>query len=80
MKARNILFFSLGALLALSLTGCEQEDIMSIGDLEIPQKGSGVEIVVEPDDGITSVNALAKAVETYGAGTYILRRNGVYYV
>lgn len=80
MKARNILFFSLGALLALSLTGCEQEDIMSIGDLEIPPKGSGVEIVVEPDDGITSVNALAKAVETYGAGTYILRRNGVYYV
>ena len=40
----------------------------------------GVEIIVEPDDGITSVNSLTKAVEENGDGTYVLRRDGIYYM
>lgn len=82
MKSLNILpVLGLCFLLAVSLTGCENDDVLSLDDFEwgTSSGGTGVEYIVEPDDGINSVNSLKKAIDANGPGTYILMRNGHYY-
>ncbi|MFR8657439.1 MAG: DUF4957 domain-containing protein [Bacteroides caccae] len=72
---------SLLILLSVSFTSCEHEHIFTLENINLEKKVSdGVEIIVEPDDGITSVNSLTKAVEENGDGTYVLRRDGIYYM
>ena len=64
--------------MSLLCVGCENEDILDINDLEISPSNPESVVIVEPDDGITSVNALTKAINENGDATYILRRDGVY--
>ena len=82
MKLYKIYSRAIGLLFALSLlcVGCENEDILDINDLEISPSNPESVVIVEPDDGITSVNALTKAINENGDATYILRRDGVYYM
>ena len=82
MKLYKIYSRAIGLLFALSLlcVGCENEDILDINDLEISPSNPESVIIVEPDDGITSVNALTRAINENGDATYILRRDGVYYM
>ncbi|MCE5177600.1 MAG: DUF4957 domain-containing protein [Porphyromonadaceae bacterium] len=78
-----IKYFSIAGLFAMLFiiwTGCEHEDIMTLGDISIEDKGSSLEIIVEPDDGIDRVNSLANAINANGDATYVLRRGGTYYV
>ena len=62
MKLYKIYSRAIGLLFALSLlcVGCENEDILDINDLEISPSNPESVVIVEPDDGITSVNALMK--------------------
>lgn len=64
MKLYKIYSRAIGLLFALSLlcVGCENEDILDINDLEISPSNPESVVIVEPDDGITSVNALTKAI------------------
>lgn len=48
--------------MSLLCVGCENEDILDINDLEISPSNPESVIIVEPDDGITSVNALTRAI------------------
>ena len=82
MKLYKIYSRAIGLLFALSFlcVGCENEDILDINDLEISPSNPESVVIVEPDDGITSVNALTKAINENGDATYILRRDGVYYM
>lgn len=68
------------AIMTFIMVGCELEDIMTLDDISIEEKGSTIEIIVEPDDGIDRVNSIANAINENGDGTYILRRGGTYYV
>ena len=79
MKLYKIYSRAIGLLFALSFlcVGCENEDILDINDLEISPSNPESVVIVEPDDGITSVNALTKAINENGDATYILRRDGV---
>lgn len=71
---------ALFAALCAAWSGCERDEVLTLEDIAIEDKGADVGIVVEPDDGLTRVNSLIKAIEENGSGTYILRRGGTYYI
>lgn len=49
----------------------ENEDILDINDLEISPSNPESVVIVEPDDGITSVNALTKLLIKWRCNIYI---------
>lgn len=73
--------FTIGiGLLSTFCISCEHENILDINDVNILPSNPQSVVIVEPDDGITSVNALTNAINENGDATYILRRDGVYYL
>lgn len=82
MKSFRIYSVAIGFLSMLSLVciSCEHEEILSIDNIDIAPTSPQSTVVVEPDDGITSVNSLTKAINENGDATYVLRRDGVYYL
>lgn len=69
----------LGIMAVLLLSGCEPKDTFEEEHITIPQTGQKV-VRVEPDDGVTRVNSLPKAIKENGDAIYELERGGVYYL
>ena len=67
-------------IIAVSLfSGCEPKDVFEEENKVMPPKGGKV-VRVQPDDGVTRVNSLTKAIKENGDGIYELERGGVYYL
>ena len=68
----------LGIIAASLFSGCEPKDVFEEENTIIPPTGQKV-VRVEPDDGVTKVNSLTKAIKENGDGIYELERCGIYY-
>ena len=69
----------LGMVAILLFAGCEPKDIFEEEHTNIPPTGQKI-VRVEPDDGVTRVNSLPKAIKENGDAVYELERGGVYYL
>ena len=69
----------LGIIAASLFSGCEPKDVFEEENTIIPPTGQKV-VRVEPDDGVTRVNSLTKAIKENGNGIYELERGGIYYL
>ena len=69
----------LGIMPVLLFIGCEPKDTFEEEHTVIPPIGKKV-VRVEPDDGVTRVNSLPKAIKENGDAIYELERGGVYYL
>lgn len=69
----------LGIIAASLFSGCEPKDVFEEENTIIPPTGQKV-VRVEPDDGVTKVNSLTKAIKENGDGIYELERGGIYYL
>lgn len=64
----------------LLMSGCEPKEIFADEYVELTPGGQQEIIRVAPDDGVTRVNSLPKAIAANGDGIYELERDGVYYL
>lgn len=68
------------AVSSLALSGCEPKDEFEAQTIVVPDEKPMTIVRVEPDDGVTRVNSLPKAIEENGDAIYELERGGVYYL
>ncbi len=71
----------LGLVVTASLiSGCEPKDTFAEDSIVLPNVTPKEIVRVEPDDGVTRVNSLPKAIAENGDAIYELERDGVYYL